>query len=288
VDGAHRIVLPAGSYIQPDLLLEEIESLSLSPDIIAISPHARLITPEHMLEEAASGIAGLIGSTTTGTGSAVISALRRRSLALGPLAVFANQDDRLSRYIQPTTDILREALDEGRRVIIEGTQGFGLSAFHSSHWPNVTSRDTTASAFVAEAGLSPLDVDDVTIVIRAWPIRVAGNSGRLEEECNWETVTDESGSPEEVREFTSVTKRLRRVGRFEFDIVRQAIAVNCPTRLVLNHLDHIDWKCRGSSLTGRAWEFIHYVERGLARHVDWVGTGVDEIVDVRQRIPLRA
>jgi len=62
-------------------------------------------------------------------------------------------------------------------VIIEGTQGFGLSLLHAADYPYVTSRDTTAAAFVSEAGLSPLDVDDIVLVLRAFPIRVGGNSG---------------------------------------------------------------------------------------------------------------
>ncbi len=288
VDGAHLIILPAGSYIEPSILLEEITALGLTDRDVAISPQARIITAEHVHHELDSRINASIGSTATGTGAAVIAAIQREAPGSGPTAVFAHEDDRLLPYVRSTTDLLRRALSEGRRVIIEGTQGFGLSPLHSPHWPNVTSRDTTAAGFLAETGLSPIDVDDVTLVVRSWPIRVSGNSGPLETETDWEIVTRESGAPVDIREFTSVTKKVRRVGRFEFGIVQQAIAVNRPTRLILNHVDHIDWRCRGKSLTGSAWEFIHYVERGLARHVDWVGTGVDDFVQLRQTVALRA
>lgn len=288
VDGAHLIVLPAGSYIDPELFLAEVASLGLTAEDIAISPRARVITPEHVRHERAWQISTSIGSTGTGTGAAVVAAIQRGALNSGPRAVFATDDDRLRPFVKSTTDLLQAALKEGRRVIVEGTQGFGLSPLHSPHWPNVTSRDTTAAAFMAEAGLSPFDVDDITLVIRSWPIRVAGNSGPLELETDWETVTKESGSPEDIREFTSVTKKLRRVGRFECDIVKQAIAVNRPTRVVLNHVDYIDWRCRAETLTSTAWEFINYVEQGLARDVDWVGTGVDSFVQLRQTFALRA
>jgi adenylosuccinate synthase len=288
VDGVHMIVLPAGSYIDPDLLLKEIASLGLSDRDVAISPRARVITADHVRHEHESRINDSIGSTATGTGAAVVAAIQRNAPHSGPVAVFANDDDRLRRYVRSTADLFRKALSEGRRVIVEGTQGFGLSPLHSPYWPNVTSRDTTAAAFLAEAGLAPTEVDDVTLVARCWPIRVSGNSGPLETETDWETVTRECGAPSDLREFTSVTKKLRRIGRFEFEIVKQAIAVNQPTRLVLNHLDHIDWRCRDDALTRSAWEFIHYVERGLARHVDWVGTGVDSFVELRQAVALRA
>ena len=88
---------------------------------------------------------------------------------------------------------MREHLEAGQRIIIEGTQGFGLSLLHSKYYPFVTSRDTTAAAFVSEAGLSPLDVDDIVLVLRAFPIRVGGNSGPLPNEIDWDTVTSESG-----------------------------------------------------------------------------------------------
>lgn len=288
IDGVHGIVLPAGSYIDADLLLHEIASLGLSNEQVAISPQARLITSAHVRHERESDISASIGSTATGTGAAVVAAIQRNAPHSGPPAAFVGDDPRLALYIRPTSEILRRALADGRRVIVEGTQGFGLSPLHSPHWPNVTSRDTTAAAFLAEAGLAPIDVDDVTLVVRCWPIRVAGNSGPLDSETDWETVTRESGAPADLREFTSVTKRLRRVGRFEFGIVRDAIAVNHPTRLILNHIDHIDWRCRDGALSSLAWEFIHSIERGLARHVDWVGTGVDSFVELRKTMALRA
>lgn len=288
VDGVRLIVLPAGSYIDPDLLLEEIASLGLAPEDVAISPQARVITSGHIDHEVNSKINQSIGSTATGTGAAVVAAIQRGAPDAGPAAVFAKNDDRLKPYVKSTIDLLRQALDEGRRVIIEGTQGFGLSPLHSPHWPNVTSRDTSAAGFLSEAGLAPTDVDDVTLVLRCWPIRVSGNSGPLEAETDWETISRESGAHIDLHEFTSVTKKLRRVGRFEFDIAKQAIAVNMPTRIVLNHLDHVDWRCHDGALTSAARKFIHFVERGLNRNVNWVGTGVDSFVELGQLSAVRA
>lgn len=150
----------------------------------------------------------------------------------------------VKEYIKPVIPFLREKLNNGERIIVEGTQGFGLSLLHSSHYPYVTSRDTTAAAFISEVGLSPLDVDEIIMVIRAFPIRVGGNSGNLLDEINWETITNESRSDNPIVEYTSVTKTLRRVARFNTDIVLQAIKANKPTCIVLNHLDYIDASCK--------------------------------------------
>ncbi|HEU4441008.1 MAG TPA: adenylosuccinate synthetase, partial [Burkholderiales bacterium] len=59
--------------------------------------------------------------------------------------------------------LLRENLERGDRVVLEGTQGFGLSLLHSGTYPFCTSRDTTASGFISEAGLSPFDVDQIVM-----------------------------------------------------------------------------------------------------------------------------
>ena len=99
-----------------------------------------------------------------------------------------------SRSVLPFSVLLRQHLDAGERLVLEGTQGFGLSLVHSSYYPFVTSRDTTAAAFVSEAGFSPLDVDEIVLVIRAFPIRVGGNSGPLPNEIDWHTLSTESGS----------------------------------------------------------------------------------------------
>ena len=88
--------------------------------------------------------------------------------------------------------MLRRLLSSNERVVIEGTQGFGLSLYHGGHYPKATSRDTTAGTFVGEAGLSPLDVDDVKMVIRTFPIRVAGDSGELPNETTWKAVAAEA------------------------------------------------------------------------------------------------
>ena len=149
-------------------------------------------------------------------------------------------------------------------MVVEGTQGFGLSLLHGGFWPKATSRDTTAAAFLAEAGLSPLDVDDVTLVIRCHPIRVAGNSGPLPGQTSWEHIAAEAGTMEDIQELTTVTAKVRRVGRFDPEIVRRAIQANQPTRIVLNHLDYVDPEVRDRSLTAKARTFVEMV-RGRDR-----------------------
>lgn len=267
-------VLCAGSYIDTEVLLAEIERVRLAPERLLIDPNAIIITDEERQQEQQSQLRARIGSTLSGTGAAVHKRIERSDSVK-----LAKHETRLKPYIKPVIPFMRELLDKGKRIIIEGTQGFGLSLLHSVDYPFVTSRDTTASAFVSEAGLSPLDVDQVVLVLRAFPIRVAGNSGRLPYEIDWETVSKESGSDNLIMEYTSVTKLTRRVARFHPEVVRQAIMVNQPTHIVLNHLDYID---NSYSISGKISEkvthFIDNVESLIGLPVDYLGFSPSSLI----------
>ena len=268
-------MIPAGSYIDPDVLQTEVSSIDLSPDRLVIDPNAVVITEREKQEEATSGLRETIGSTGSGTGAAVI-----RRIARDRTVCFAAHDDQLRPYARPVRALIRERLDRGERIIIEGTQGFGLSLLHSQDYPNVTSRDTTAAGFISEAGLSPLDVDDVILVIRAFPIRVAGKSGDLPLEIDWETVAKEGGHRQEFVERTSVTGKIRRVARFDPDVVRAAIGANQPTRIVLNHLDYVDSNCDSfGDLTPKARAFVRDLEAAISLRVDFVGISASSLCE---------
>jgi adenylosuccinate synthase len=262
-------VLGAGSYIIPELLTQEIMLTGLDKDRLFIDPHAVVITDEELRSEKESSLRENIGSTQSGTGAAVSRRISRRSEVL-----FAENDEQLKPFVRSVTKFLRDQLTNNKRVILEGTQGFGLSLLHSSYYPVVTSRDTTASGFLSEAGLSPFDVDDVIMVLRAFPIRVGGNSGHLPEEIDWDRVTAESGSQAKIVEHTSVSKSVRRVAHFSPEVVLDAIRVNKPSRIVLNHVDYIDVTCFGSnSLTEKAVRFVEQVEQKIGSKIDYVGSG---------------
>ncbi len=276
-------VLPAGSYIDVDLLLQEMSFTNLSDDRLYIDPNAMIITKKEEIDEKNSSLGVAIGSTLSGTGAAV----KRRIDRLSPNSL-AKNDKRLNQFIRPTIPFMRQILDSRARIIIEGTQGFGLSLLHSPYYPYATSRDTTAASFLSESGLSPLDVDDVVMVIRAFPIRVGGNSGPLPHEIDWSTLSLESKSHEPLLELTSVTKKLRRVARFDGEIVRYAISVNQPTRIILNHLDYVDKSiCSSEKLTDRANNFISYIESEIKRKIDFIGTGPKTIKFIRNFDRLR-
>lgn len=269
-------VIAAGSYIDPPVLLAEIERVRLPTDRLLIDEKAFVITSGDKEYEEKCGIVERIGSTGSGTGGAVRRRIERR---------WANGTVRdvpeFAPFLGNASTQLRELVNGGERVVVEGTQGFGLSVLHSPHYPHVTTRDTTAAGAVAEAGLSPLDVDQVVLVTRTFPIRVAGDSGDLPREIDWPTVTEESGSDRPLKEHTSVTGRVRRVGRFDPQIVRSAIAVNLPSMIVMNHIDYVDARCSEiGSLTKSARRFINEASESIDAKIDLVGLGPATMVSL--------
>jgi adenylosuccinate synthase len=276
-------VLAAGSYIDLDILHEEIDRVGLAPERLLIDPGAMIITPADRRAEQTSDLRLRIGSTASGTGEAVARRTRRVSAA-----ELAGAQPELAQYLAPVRTHLRAMLDRGEHIVIEGTQGFGLSLLHSPHYPKATSRDTTAAAALAETGLSPLDVQDVVLVLRSFPIRVAGDSGPFgAPEIDWETITAEGGHTSPVLERTSVSRNIRRVARFDPEIVRQAIAANNPSAIVLNHLDHVD-AAATVELTPRARDFLVDVQQRIGRKVDLVGLGPGTLRTLHERPAIAA
>lgn len=268
-------VIAAGSYVDPDVLVEEIRRTNMAPDRLIIDRNVVLISGRHKQAEIDDDLRGQIGSTGSGTGAAVVSRIRRDGFL-----EFADSHPVLAQFVGKVSPFLRHRLDAKERIIVEGTQGFGLSLLHSDLYPKVTSRDTTASAFISEAGLSPLDVDDVVMVLRAFPIRVAGSqSGHLPGEIDWETIQEESGYPHSIVERTTVTNFVRRVARFDAMVVRQAIEINQPTTIVLNHADYFDYVAsREKRLTQKVREEIAAISVSMGGNIDWVGVSPEILI----------
>jgi len=269
-----KLAICSGSYIDLDILLKEIAETNLDKDRLLIDPNAVIITDELKARETQSGLMDRIGSTGSGTGAAVAARINRE-----PSLCFAKDIPELKPFIANVSKRLRSSLNSRERIIIEGTQGFGLSPLHGGHYPYATSRDTTAAAFLSETGLSPLDVDDVVLTIRTFPIRVAGNSGPFshpDDEIDWNTITLEGGHSQPIEERTSVTKHVRRVARFDPEIVRQAIISNRPTTIVLNHIDYLSSN-KEQVKQQKIQSFIFMVENTLKNNINFLGLGPDTL-----------
>lgn len=265
------VAISAGAVIDEDILEKEVEEFKVDRTRLVIDPRAAVVTHEDKLNEQA--LIDSIGSTASGNGQALVRRILRDKVCL---AENSKRLEHLAR-IEPVAPLLHNLIEQERHVVIEGTQGFGLSLLHGAHYPKVTSKDTTASSFAMEVGISPRDVDEIVLVIRTFPIRVAGDSGPLKNEITWEQIQGESGALYLEPEFTSVTKKLRRVGRFDLDLVRSAVNYNKPTSLAVMGLDRLDLRNRkiGSiaELSDFGQQFLSMLRSELGVPVAWVGTG---------------
>lgn len=240
-------IIGAGSYIDIDIL--DMEIGEFSPSNLLIDSKAVVITRrEHI------NLAERVGSTLSGTGTGVYDRILRGDTS------FIGSHGKYKKYAVPTEEI-HKTIANG--CIIEGTQGFGLSVIHTSCYPYATSRDTTASGFASELGVSPFDVSRIYMVIRSFPIRVSGNSGPLLHETSWKELNIEE-------ERTSVTNKVRRVGYFDFKLVKGAIRANKPTYIVLNHMDYID-------VSGRE-AFISDIEEKICSPIHYIGLDKTSII----------
>lgn len=279
---ATRLLIAPGAFVNPEVLVHEIEETGVTPDRLGIDRFTAIISNEHLVRERRLGLDAQISSTLSGTGAATsMKVLRNWQLR------FAKDLPILEPFLTDVSSELNIAYDEGKKILIEGTQGFGLSLHHSRYYPYCTSRDTTAAAFLSEVGLSPRCVDGIFMVVRTFPIRVPGSSGPLQQETTWEEITTSSGAPDPIVEITSVTRRIRRVGNFEEEFVFRAAQINRPTGIAIHGIDYIDFSDKGKrrfeDLSCAAKDFIAKVEKLTQAPALFIYTGPDtgDIIDRR-------
>jgi adenylosuccinate synthase len=137
----------------------------------------------------------------------------------------------LRPYVADTTLVLNRALDEGKLVCLEGSQGTLLDVDHGTY-PFVTSSNPTAGGACAGSGIGPTRITRVLGILKAYTTRVG--SGPFPTE-----LLDADG--EFLRrvghEVGVTTGRDRRCGWFDAVIARYATRVNGLTDFFLTKLD---------------------------------------------------
>lgn len=280
-----RLFLAPAAIVDLEVLYHEIVEYDISPNQFSLDPFSVIVTAE--LKKSEMDLRQSISSTGSGTGAATAAKTMRNPITLLVKDVL-HENCWLRPYVRDVREELYDLLDRGYHVILEGTQGFGLSLHHSRMFPKTTSKDTTAAQFVMEAGLSPLLVDQIFLVIRTFPIRVAGKeSGPMKNEITWEQLQEESGYPHEIKELTTVTRKVRRVARFDIDIVLDACRLNRPTALVIHGLDYLNYEDLGVSrygdLSKKSREFLAMVQQATNIPIKYAFTGRDNesVIDMQ-------
>ncbi len=277
-----RLLIGPGAVVYPQELLDEIAGCDVSAERLSIDPLTMVIEPADKDKEVE--LRGRIASTASGAGYATARRIMR-----GEDVRLAGDVPDLYPYIRPAAEILESAYAHRQRICLEGTQGSGLSLYHGPY-PYATSRDTNVSGCLAEAGIAPAHLRRVMLVVRSYPIRVGGPSGPMTRELDWGEIERRSRLQGlEQKELTSKTGTLRRVGEFEWDLLRKAALLNAPTDIALTFADYIDagntkaW--RFEQLTPETIRFIDEIESVTGARVSLISTGFMQyrgIVDRRQ------
>jgi len=253
--------------------IEELKGHDVAVDRLFVSDRAHLIMPYHLLldglEEEARG-SGALGTTRRGIGPAYMDKAGRLGIRTGdllekgaflerlrlvldqknriltrvyeaqPLVLeevyekYCHYGELLAPFIRETDVMVQEAVERGETVLLEGAQGTMLDIDFGTY-PYVTSTSASVGGACSGLGLSPVKIDHVIGVFKAYTTRVG--SGPLPTE-----LFDETGDliRERAREYGTTTGRPRRCGWFDAVMGRFAARVNGLSGACLTRLDVLD------------------------------------------------
>jgi adenylosuccinate synthase len=140
----------------------------------------------------------------------------------------------LKERMVDTVPLVRAALREGKRIVLEGQ----LSAMKDIDWgsyPFVTSSSPTAAGAAAGAGIPPRCIDQIIGVAKAYSTQVGVGPMPTELHDAWGDFLRKEGG-----EFGATTGRPRRIGWFDAIVTRYVCELNGCTALALTKLDVLD------------------------------------------------
>ena len=267
-----RLLIGAGANVQVPQLLKEVELTNVR-DRIGVDMQASIIEEKHSVQDRTSAHLKGIGTTGWGVGPALEERVRRT-------AKLARDVPELSPFLTDSVTEINDGIDSGKKVLLEGTQGFMLSLYFGTY-PYVTGRDTGAAAIASEAGVGPTRVDDVIIVYKSFMTRVG--TGPMPGE-----MTKSEAQAKGWFETAAGTGRDRRSAPFDFELAKKTARINGATQAALTKLDSLFPKCRSArkleAVPTEARRFLKEVENKTGVPIVLIGTGPDaqDIIDLRK------
>lgn len=281
-----KIIIGRGALLNMKQLMKElVHILRYYPnflDRLIIDENAGVLDEKfHEMEGGTEGeMHRRIGSTGEGVGPARVARIARDPEQFRLFKDVAEEYGLQSCMRTDTPRVIACIQDAGGNVLIEGTQGSGLSLLHS-HWPYCTSIDTNAAGIISEVGIAPSRVTDVLMVCRTYPIRVAGNSGPMENEITWEELSQRLGidiAPEK----TTVTHKIRRIAEWDDDLFHTSCVLNAPTEIALTFADYIDPHIADSTNKDKILSSLPLTkficEHDIEHTLKYIGTGPNSMV----------
>jgi adenylosuccinate synthase len=141
---------------------------------------------------------------------------------------------RIAKMVGDGSRMLEDALRRGERVLFEGAQGMHLD-IDLGTYPYVTSSSTWAGGVAPGTGISPVWLEEVVGIAKAYTTRVG--LGPFPTEMN---DADAERLRALGREYGATTGRPRRCGWFDAPVVRASVRHNKLQALVITKLDVLD------------------------------------------------
>lgn len=235
-----RTFMNGGAVIDLETLEKEVAALSpTAAGRFFVHQHAAVVTRDDVARNEAS--LRQIASTGKGTGPAAAA----RMLRDGSGSIYADAlvAIRMVRGVKNDECHLPECVGHEivdplhNRVFVETSQGLSLG-INSGFYPYCTHRECSVAQAMADARISPHDLRAVMMVVRTYPIRVGnteGSSGPTfpdQLETTWEAIG-------QTPEYTTVTKRMRRVFTWSRHQFRDGLMVNRPSTILLNFANYL-------------------------------------------------
>jgi adenylosuccinate synthase len=127
-----KLLIAAGSTIQPARILKEMSDLGVAKERIVIDEQAMVIEQSDIDFESQTGGVATIGSTKQGSGAALARKIlnRGKTPVFGGAVCLAKDNPDLRPYVGSVGRELEDAYAGGSHVMLEGTQGTWLSLHH--------------------------------------------------------------------------------------------------------------------------------------------------------------
>ncbi|MFW6365036.1 MAG: adenylosuccinate synthase [Spirochaetota bacterium] len=138
---------------------------------------------------------------------------------------------RVQKMIINTGYYLNEESKKGKKIILEGAQGFALDIDHGTY-PFVTSSNPTIGGALLGSGISYHMIERVVGISKAYITRVGEGPFPTEDFGDDGNTLREKGG-----EYGATTGRPRRCGWFDVELIKQAVRICGLTELTLTKLD---------------------------------------------------
>jgi len=296
VNQSSRLMIGAGVLVDPDRFLEEVD-ITNSQDRIYLDERCGVIEQKHIEKDSREG--GRIGTTGSGCGPANADRVNR-------VAKQAKDIPELNEYLIDVPRQVNQAIDDEEEVLVEASQGFGLSLYYGNY-PYVTSKDTSACTAAADIGIGPTRVDDVYVIYKAYMSRVGKDpyvdpltDKEIESSDLWSRILEnakDEGIEGDTKnaivasylgEVGTVTGRPRKVAPFDMDLARYSSKINGATQICLTCIDKLFPESAGATtldgLGDEALKYVESIQEGIGVEISMISTGPDagHVVDLRE------